>query len=529
MDKGGGNHAPQRAAVLTGLTGRFRLFAAVALLSLGALGLAGILLSPPGSGSSGAISGRSLLMGATSAGLVLVGVLVWRLERALGCELGGDTTELRARLRAIGDGDLASPDRAARAGSMLHAADGMRERLAEVMRAFASSATNIVLSVDQIGSACQRTANGVVEQRRHIEMVASAMTEMAASIQEIASNTAQASEAGGAATQEVSTGQAQARSTQQAVEQLAAQVEEAVARIDEARAESQRIASILNTIEGIAEQTNLLALNAAIEAARAGEQGRGFAVVAGEVRKLASHTRAATDESQEMIERLQSRSEQASAAVKAGGELAASVVAETQETVACLGRIAESVAQIDTMSERIAVAAEQQSKVAVELDASLASITGMAEQTDTAASAMTAANLTIGDESAHQFERIGHFDLGQSAFDFDRAMANHIVWKSRLRAVLAGQMKLNRDQVPDARHCSLGCWYYGPGGERYGHLPAMREIEAPHDEFHRQILRTVECHAAGQRAEAQQAFASACSLSETIVARIADLKQQVGA
>lgn len=58
---------------------------------------------------------------------------------------------------------------------------------------------------------------------------------------------------------------------------------------------SDSIGSVILSINAIAEQTNLLALNASIEAARAGEYGKGFAVVAGEIRKLSTQTKQATE------------------------------------------------------------------------------------------------------------------------------------------------------------------------------------------------------------------------------------------
>ena len=71
--------------------------------------------------------------------------------------------------------------------------------------------------------------------------------------------------------------------------------------VDELKASTAQMQSIVELIKNVASQTSLLALNASIEAARAGEAGRGFAVVATEISNLAGQTQTATGNISDLI------------------------------------------------------------------------------------------------------------------------------------------------------------------------------------------------------------------------------------
>jgi len=174
---------------------------------------------------------------------------------------------------------------------------------------------------------------------------------------------------------------------------------------------SREITQVVTTIREISDTTHLLALNATIEAARAGEHGRGFAVVAGEVRSLADHTRAATEEISATIQNIQDESQKTVAAVQSSQASIEDGRFRTAEAHQILARIIEHATLTESLAEKTANAAQDQSVASRDIASNASQVAELATGSLKCSSEVAISMESIRSSARHLSDLVRQFKL----------------------------------------------------------------------------------------------------------------------
>jgi methyl-accepting chemotaxis protein len=249
---------------------------------------------------------------------------------------------------------------------------------------------------------------GVDSQIQQTDLVATAVTEMVATVDEIAHNTHETANKAQSTNESAAEGQLSVEQTISRIDELSHKLSDSELVVHTLAKDSDTIGSVLDVIRGIAEQTNLLALNAAIEAARAGEQGRGFAVVADEVRTLASRTQESTQEIETIISSLQAHTKDIIKHMSSCRRQGQESAEQANSAGALLEKMTGDVSTIMEMSTAIASAIHQQSSVASEVNEHVMTIRHVAQQ----AGVMAKHNAEMSQELSEQ-ARLLHSEVSQ--------------------------------------------------------------------------------------------------------------------
>ena len=345
---------------------------------------------------------------AVICGLVLAATLPIVIRRPI----GGEPLEIAAVAERIANGDFTQQfDGKSEATGIYASMAAMSNNLSMAISGVVSTGHRLTEQAQLSSTIAGETQDVVSQQKDRSAQIATALNEMAYSIQEVVKLSGSSASSANEAKVSAEGGLSLIEQMVAAIERLSSTIENAMQDIKTLAQSSQDIGAVVEVIGNISEQTNLLALNAAIEAARAGEQGRGFAVVADEVRSLAKRTQDSTTEIQTMIESLQSGTNKAVASMNESSSEALNTVQLSSETKESLDKILGKISVINDMNNQVAVAINEQSTVCEDINQNITFLTDSAELSEQTSNQSAEASKELKDLAGQLQEIAGKFKV----------------------------------------------------------------------------------------------------------------------